>query len=263
MSLDKNDPQIKQLIKQEINRQREGLKLIPSENFVSPAVLQTLGSPLTNKYSEGYPGKRYYGGNQFIDQIETLVQERAKQLFRAEHVNVHPSPFPFTDIVTTTTHKTLRGPRGALIMCKKQFAPAIDKMVFPGMQGGPHNHQTAAIGVALQEATQPSFQEYARQIVSNAKALAASLTEEGLKLVSGGTDNHLILIDLTKTGITGQQAETALEQAGLYVNKNMIPHDPRSPLDPSGIRLGTPALTTRGFKEKDMKKNRTINQSGN
>ncbi len=372
MILKSVDPQIAFFLKKEINRQRQGLELIPSENFVSQAVLTALGSPLTNKYSEGCPGKRYYGGNQFIDQIEFLAVERAKKLFHAEHVNVqpysgspanlevyfaflqpgdkimgmnlahgghlthghkvnlsgkifnfihygvdqkthlidyneveklakkhkpkiivsgataypriihfkkfaeiakkigaisladiahvagliiggvHPSPFPFTDIVTTTTHKTLRGPRGAMIMCKKQYAPIIDKMVFPGMQGGPHNHTTAAIAVALKEASKPNFKIYAKQIVKNAKALAQSLKNQGLNLISGGTDNHLILIDLTETGITGKQAEKTLEQTGIYVNKNMIPYDSRTPFDPSGIRLGTPALTTRGFRQKDM-----------
>ncbi len=372
MTLKNIDSQIAELIQKEISRQRQGLELIPSENFVSPAVLAALGSPLTNKYSEGYSGKRYYGGNEFIDKIESLAVSRAKKLFHAEHVNVqpysgspanlevyfsflqpgdkimgmslahgghlthghkvnlsgkifnsipygvnpktqlidydevekmakkyrpkiiisgataypriiqfkkfaeiakkvgaismadishiaglivaglHPSPFPFTDIVTTTTHKTLRGPRGAMIMCKKEHAALIDKTVFPGMQGGPHNHTTAAIAVALKEASRPDFKSYAKQIIKNAKALSQSLKKQELTLVSGGTDNHLILIDLTKNGITGKQAEKILEQAGIYVNKNMIPNDSRSAFDPSGIRLGTPALTSRGFKEKDM-----------
>ncbi len=373
MNLKKVDPKIAKFIKSEINRQKEGLELIPSENFVSPAVLAALGSPLTNKYSEGYPGKRYYGGNQFIDKIESLACQRAKKLFGAEHANVqpysgspanlevyfalcnpgdkimgmslaqgghlthghkvnlsgkifnfvqygvdpkthlidydgvlklakkekpkiiisgataypriikfkkfheiaqkvgaismadiahvagliigkvHPSPFPFTDIVTTTTHKTLRGPRGAMIMCKEKFASLIDKMVFPGMQGGPHDHQTAAIAVSLKEASSASFKKYTAQVVKNARVLARTLKDEGLDLVSGGTDNHLILVDLIKTNVTGQQAEKALEKVGIYVNKNMIPYDPRTPFNPSGIRLGTPALTTRGFKEKEMK----------
>ncbi len=372
MNLIKTDPQIAGFLKKEIIRQQQGLELIPSENFVSEAVLKAMGSPLTNKYSEGYPGKRYYGGNEFIDEIETLAIERAKKLFHAEHVNIqpysgspanlevyfsllqpgdtimgmnlahgghlthghkvnlsgkifnfiqygvdpknhlidyneveklakkhkpkiilcgataypriikfkkfaeiakkvkaismadiahiagliigkmHPQPFPFIDIVTTTTHKTLRGPRGAMIMCKKEYAEVIDKGVFPGMQGGPHNHTTAAIAVALKEASQKNFQKYAQQIVKNAKALALSLKKQGLELISHGTDNHLILIDLTKTGITGKQGERALEKACIYVNKNMIPYDSRTPFNPSGIRLGTPALTTRGFKEKEM-----------
>jgi glycine hydroxymethyltransferase len=165
----------------------------------------------------------------------------------------HPSPFPFIDIVTTTTHKTLRGPRGAMIMCKQKYAEAIDKMVFPGMQGGPHNHTTAAIAVALKEASLPSFKTYAKQIIKNAKVLAQSLMDNGLNLVSGGTDNHLILVDLVKNEIKGKEAEKILEQVGIYVNKNMIPYDPGTPFNPSGIRLGTPALTTRGFKEKEMK----------
>lgn len=376
MTLKKTDPKIYRVLKAEIDRQKNGLELIPSENFVSPEVLAALGSPLTNKYSEGYPGKRYYGGNQFIDQIENLAISRAKKLFGLDkkwHVNVqpysgspanlevyfallkpgdkvmgmslahgghlthghkvnlsgkmfnfvqygvdkkthlinydklrklakkekpkiivsgataypriinfrkihqiakevgalsmadiahiaglivaklHPSPFPFIDIVTTTTHKTLRGPRGAMIICKEPLAKAIDKMVFPGMQGGPHDHTTAAMAVAFGEALKPSFKKYARQVVKNAKELAKTLKKQGFDLISGGTDNHLILIDLTKTGITGKEAEKALEEVGIYVNKNMIPYDSRTPFNPSGIRLGTPALTSRGFKEKDMK----------
>ncbi len=373
MNLKKTDPQIAKSLQKEINRQRQGLELIPSENFVSEAVLKALGSPLTNKYSEGYSGKRYYGGNQFIDEIESLAIERAKKLFNAQHVNVqpysgspanleiyfsflepgdtimgmnlahgghlthghpvnlsgrifnfiqygvdqkthlidynqveklakkykpkiiisgataypriikfkkfheiaqkvgalsmadiahiagliigkaHPSPFPFTDIITTTTHKTLRGPRGAMILCKKKYAQIIDKTVFPGMQGGPHNHTTAAIAVALKEASKPSFKTYVVQIVKNAKTLAQTLKDNGLDLVSNGTDNHLILIDLIKTNVTGKQAEKALEQVGIYVNKNMIPYDPKTPFNPSGIRLGTPALTTRGMKQTQMK----------
>ncbi len=373
MNLKKTDPQIAKSLQKEINRQRQGLELIPSENFVSEAVLKALGSPLTNKYSEGYSGKRYYGGNQFIDEIESLAIDRAKKLFNAQHVNVqpysgspanlevyfsflepgdtimgmnlahgghlthghpvnlsgrifnfiqygvdkkthlidydqveklakkykpkiiisgataypriikfkkfheiaqkvgalsmadiahiagliigkaHPSPFPFTDIITTTTHKTLRGPRGAMILCKKKHAQIIDKTVFPGMQGGPHNHTTAAIAVALKEASKPSFKTYVIQIVKNAKTLAQTLKDNGLDLVSNGTDNHLILIDLIKTNVTGKQAEKALEQVGIYVNKNMIPYDPKTPFNPSGIRLGTPALTTRGMKQTQMK----------
>ena len=165
----------------------------------------------------------------------------------------HPSPLPFTDVVTTTTHKTLRGPRGAIIMCKKKYASAIDKMVFPGMQGGPHENNIAGIAIALKEALKPNFKKYGQQVVKNAKTLAQALKNKGLNIVSGGTDNHLILIDLTNTGITGKQAENVLEKAGIYVNKNMIPYDVRNPFNPSGIRLGTPALTTCGFKEKEMK----------
>jgi glycine hydroxymethyltransferase len=367
------DPQMAEIMSREIERQKYGLELIPSENFTSPAVMAAMGSVMTNKYSEGYPHKRYYGGNQFIDQAEDLAIERAKALFGAEHVNVQPysgspanvavyvgllefgdpilgmslahgghlthghkvsfsgkayralqygvdpethlidydqvrtlarqekpkiivsgataypreidfhvfhqiaqevgavsmadiahiaglvvggvhqSPFPFTDVVTTTTHKTLRGPRGAIIMCKEQFAKDIDRAVFPGLQGGPHDHVNAAKAVAFHEAAQPEFKGYAAQIVKNAKALAEELLARGLKLVSGGTDNHLILVDLTNKEITGKQAEEALDRANITCNKNMIPFDPRTPFNPSGIRLGTPALTTRGMKEDEMK----------
>jgi len=372
-NLEKTDSKIAGFIESEEKRLQNGLELIPSENYVSKAVREALGSVLTNKYSEGYPNKRYYGGNEFIDKLELLSIERAKKLFGAEHVNVqpysgspanlevyfaflnigdkvmgmnlaqgghlthghkvnfsgknydfvqygvdektelldydkirelalkekpkiiisgataypriidfkkfqeiaeeigaihvadiahiagliaagvHPSPFPFTDVVTTTTHKTLRGPRGAMIMCKEKYAPQIDRAVFPGMQGGPHNHTTAAIGVALGEALKPDFKQYAEQTVKNAKALAKELEKQGLRLATGGTDNHLILIDLTKAGCTGKEAETALDQANITVNKNMVPFDKRSPLDPSGIRIGTPAITTRGMKEPEMK----------
>ncbi|OIO65691.1 serine hydroxymethyltransferase [Candidatus Woesearchaeota archaeon CG_4_10_14_0_2_um_filter_57_5] len=367
------DPDLAAAIDHERDRQNDGLELIPSENFVSPAVLEALGSVMTNKYSEGYPRKRYYGGNQFIDDAEELAIARAKQLFGAEHVNVQPysgspanievyfallefgdtvmgmsldqgghlthghkvnfsgrayqfvqygvdesshrldyekiralarktkpklilsgataypriidfkafaeiaeevgaismadishiaglivggvhqSPFPYTDVVTTTTHKTLRGPRGAMIMCKEQFAKAIDKAVFPGMQGGPHDHVTAAKAVAFKEALRPQFKAYAAQIVKNAQALAASLVAEGLDVVTGGTDNHLILVDLSSIGVTGKEAEVALDKANITCNKNMVPYDKRSPFDPSGIRLGTPAITTRGMVEEDMR----------
>lgn len=372
-NLNKSDPKIAGFIDSEEKRLQNGLELIPSENYVSKSVREALGSVLTNKYSEGYPEKRYYGGNEFIDQIELLAIERAKKLFGAEHVNVqpysgspanlevyfaflevgdkvmgmnlsqgghlthghkinfsgknynfvqygvdektelldydkirelalkekprliisgatayprtidfkkfqeiaeevgaihmadiahiagliatgiHPSPFPFTDVVTTTTHKTLRGPRGAMIMCKEKYAKQVDRAVFPGMQGGPHNHTTAAISVALGEALKPEFKKYAEQVVKNAKALADELKKQGLRLVSEGTDNHLILIDLTSIGCTGKEAEGALDEAGITVNKNMIPFDKRSPFNPSGIRIGTPAITTRGMKEPEMK----------
>jgi len=371
--LKKKDPEIYDLILKEKERQMEGIELIPSENLVSIAVLEALGSIATNKYSEGYPGKRYYGGNEIIDKIELLAINRAKKLFNAEHVNVQPlsgspanlavyfalmnpgdtfmglkltegghlthghkvnfsgklfnavqycldketemldydailkqakevkpklilsgytayprkidfkafreicdevnafcvadishiaglcatnvheNPVPYFDVVTTTTHKTLRGPRGAIIMCKEEFAERIDKAVFPGIQGGPHDNVTAAKAVAFNEALQPSFKEYAKQIVKNAKALAEELMALGWRLVSNGTDNHLMLVDVFSQGITGKQAEKALEEAGIYCNKNTIPFDQRSPFDPSGIRIGTPTITTRGMKEQEMK----------
>lgn len=368
--LEKFDPQIAKAIKQEIKRQQNGLTLIASENIVSEAVLEAQGSPLTNKYSEGYPGKRYYGGNEFIDICENLAIERAKALFGAEYANVQPhagsqanlaayfaflkpqdkimamslafgghlshghkinitgkfynfahygvcatghldmdeiramaivekpkmivagytaypraidfkafrsiadevnailmvdmahiaglvaggahqSPIPYADVITTTTHKTLRGPRGAMILAKSQYAEQIDKAIMPGMQGGPLEHVIAAKAVAFKEAMEPSFKIYATQIVKNAAALAKSLIEEGFNLVSGGVDNHLILIDLSNLGIAGQEAEKLLEDVGIYVNKNLIPFDTRKPMDPSGLRIGTPAITTRGFIEKD------------
>ncbi len=368
------DEEIYNSIKNEEKRQKEGIELIPSENIVSPAVMQALGSVMTNKYSEGYPGKRYYGGNEFIDVSEQLAIDRAKKLFGAEHANVqpysgspanmeayaavlepgdkvlamnlahgghlthghpvnfsgkyynfvqygvdekthlldyekireiaikekpklilsgataysriidfkkfheiaeevgaismadishisglivtglHPSPFPFTDIVMTTTHKTLRGPRGAIILCKEKYAKQIDKAVFPGMQGGPHENAIAAKAIAFKEASQPSFKKYTEQIIKNAKALAKTLIEEGFDLVSGGTDNHLILADLTKTGVTGKEAERALDKAGITCNANMVPFDTKTPFNPSGLRLGTPAITTRGMKEEEMEK---------
>lgn len=366
------DTELHEWIQKELNRQEEGLEMIPSENFVSPAVLEALGSILTNKYSEGYPGKRYYGGCQFIDGVEQLAIDRAKQLFGAEHVNVQPlsgapaniaaysallepgdtvlgmdlshgghlthghpvtysakiynfvryktnaegridlenlramaeehkpklilvgysaysreidyaavkkiaadvgaltmadiahiagliaagemnNPVPLFDVVTTTTHKTLRGPRGGMIMCKEAFAKKIDKAVFPGLQGGPHENVIAAKAVTFKEALEPSFKDYARQIKANAKVLEEELKKRDYKLMFGGTDNHLLLIDVTPKGVTGAQAEAALDKAGITVNKNMIPDDPRSPMDPSGIRLGTPALTTRGMREDEMR----------
>lgn len=386
-SLSETDIEVFNAINGEIKREDEGLELIPSENYVSKAVMQAMGSVLNNKYSEGYPGKRYYGGQEFTDIVETLAIERAKKLFNAEHVNVqpysgspanlaaylavmkpgdklmglalsqgghlthghkvsqtgklfkavqyeldpetktldydairklaekekpqvivsgytaypreidfkefaeiakdvgaysmadiahiagliaggvHPSPFPHMDIVTTTTHKTLRGPRGGMIMCKDDdrlhekyhsdskynLAQLIDRSVFPGLQGGPHMNIIAGKAVAFEEDLQPEFKEYAAQVVKNAKALADALMEYGFELVSGGTDNHLILIDLTNKGITGMQAEKALDKAGITLNKNTVPFDPRPPFDPSGIRLGTPAITTRGMKESEMK----------
>ncbi len=357
----------------EIDRINTSLELIPSENFPSKATLEALGSVFNNKYSEGYPGRRYYGGNQYIDVIENLAIERAKALFGAEHVNVQPysgspanlevylalmnpgdtfmgmalghgghlthghkvtmsgklfnavqygvnrqtelmdydeirkmalqakpkmivcgisaypreidfkafseiakevgaismadiahiaglvvagvhqSPFPYIDVVTTTTHKTLRGARGAIIMCKQQFAKEIDKTVFPGMQGGPHEHTMAAIAVSFGEALKPEFTEYGKQIISNAKTLAESLMEKGYRLVTGGTDNHLMLIDLQNKGITGKEAEKVLDAAGITTNANTIPFDTRKAFDPSGIRVGTPTVTTRGMKQAEMK----------
>jgi len=374
-ALKKNDPKIYNIIKLEEKRQKEGIELIASENYVSEPVLEAMGSILTNKYSEGYPGRRYYGGNQIIDQAENMAIDRAKKLFGAEHINVQPlsgspanlavymallnpgdkvlgfsldqgghlshghplnfsgklykiipyfvnkkteridmeeveeiamrekprmilagfsaysrnmdwkrfkkiadkvgaftfadiahiagliaggqleSPVPYFDVVSTTTHKTLRGPRGAMIMCKEAFAKAIDKAVFPGVQGGPHDHINAAKAVAFAEALKPSFKKYSAQVIKNAQALAKALQNRGYRIISGGTDNHLMLVDVFGSkGITGKEAEHALETVGISINKNMIPFDPRKPMDPSGIRLGTPAITTRGAKEKDMEK---------
>ncbi len=371
MKLSQFDPEIAQALQGELERERHGLEMIPSENFVSEAVLEALGSVATNKYAEGYPGKRYYGGCEYIDRIEALAISRAKQIFGAEHVNVQPlsgapaniavynallspgdtvlgmdlshgghlthghpvtqsaqlyrfvryktnatgaldlnelevmanqekpklilvgysaysrdidykrvkeiadkvgaitmadishiagliaggemnNPIPYIDVVTTTTHKTLRGPRGGMIMCKKEFAKAIDKSIFPGLQGGPHQNAITAKAVAFKEALEPSFKLYAQQIRKNAKVLEKELLARDYTLCFGGTDNHLLLIDVTSKGVTGAEAEKALDLAGITVNKNMIPDDPRSPMDPSGIRLGTPALTTRGFVESDM-----------
>lgn len=378
------DPEIYKSIKSELYRQQNGLEMIASENFVSEAVLETMGTPLTNKYAEGYPNKRYYGGNEFIDQCEDMARERAKKLFNAEHANVqphagsqanmeayfavlelgdtilamdlssgghlthghpvnfsgkfynvvhygvdkdtqqinmnevrkialetkpklilagasaypriidfkafreiadevkaylmvdmahiaglvaaklHPDPIPYADIVTTTTHKTLRGPRGAMILCKqedrikpddrKNLAQKIDSAVFPGMQGGPLEHIIAAKAVSFHEALQPEFIAYQKQVIANAKALEEVFKANDITMVSGGTDNHLLLLDLSNLNISGQQAETALDGVGIYTNKNMVPFDKRKPTDPSGIRLGTAALTTRGLKEEDMKK---------
>ncbi|MBM3256909.1 MAG: serine hydroxymethyltransferase [Candidatus Liptonbacteria bacterium] len=372
-SLKAQDPELASVIEEEKNRQRDGLELIASENYVSVAVLEAMGTVLTNKYSEGYPGKRYYGGNEVIDKAETLAIERAKRLFGAEHVNVQPlsgspanlavymallqpgdkvlgfsldqgghlshghplnfsgklytiipymvkkdteiidmdeveaialrekpkmilagfsaysrsmdwkrfreiadkigaftfadiahvagliagkqleSPVPYFDVVSTTTHKTLRGPRGAIIMCKEKFAKDIDRAVFPGVQGGPHDHINAAKAVAFGEALKPEFVQYAQQVIANARGFAAALMKRGYRVISGGTDNHIVLIDMFGSKqITGKEAEHALEQVNISINKNMIPYDPRKPLDPSGVRLGTPAITTRGLKESDM-----------
>ena len=370
--LEKQDPNIQAVINQELARQRDKLEMIASENFVSQAVMEAQGSVLTNKYAEGYPGKRYYGGCENVDVIETLAIERAKRLFGAEHANVqphsgsqanfgvyfallqpgdtivgmnlshgghlthgspvnvsgtyfnvvpygvdaetqqidydefrkivleakpkliiaggsaysrqidfkkmaevahevdaifmvdmahfaglvaaglHPNPVEYADIVTTTTHKTLRGPRGGLILCKEKYAKAIDKAIFPGIQGGPLMHVIAAKAVAFGEALQPEFKVYAQQIIDNAKALAAALQDKGLTIVSGGTDTHVMLVDVRSTGLTGKEAEHLLDEVGITCNKNTIPFDPASPFVTSGIRLGTPALTTRGLQVKDM-----------
>ena len=369
--LPSQDPEVYQAIKNELDRQRYGLELIPSENFVSPAVLEALGSVLTNKYSEGYPGNRYYGGCEYIDDAETLAIERAKQLFDAEHVNIQPlsgapaniavyfallkpgdtvlgmdlshgghlthghpvthmaqlynfvryktdkngnidldnlrqmamehkpkiilvgysaysreidysaiqkiadeidaltmadiahiagliaagqmnNPVPIFDVVTTTTHKTLRGPRGGMIMCKEKHAKKIDKAVFPGFQGGPHENNIAGKAVAFAEALKPEFKTYAQQIKKNAKTMEKEFATRDYNLCFGGTDNHLLLIDVTNKEVTGKQVQNALDEANITLNKNMVPDDPRSPMDPSGIRLGTPAITTRGMKEEEM-----------
>ena len=371
-NLSQFDPEIFSIIQKEKKRQEEGLEMIPSENFVSPAVLEALGSILTNKYSEGYAGNRYYGGCEFIDKVEQLAIDRAKQLFGAEHVNVQPlsgapaniavylallkpgetilgmelshgghlthgspvthmadlfhfiryktnaqglidydelrttaiehkpklilvgysaysreidyekikaiadetgsmtmadvahiagliaagqmnNPVPLFDVVTTTTHKTLRGPRGGMIMCKEKWAKVIDHSVFPGFQGGPHEHNIAAKAVAFKEALQPEFKVYAKQIMKNAKVLEEEFKKKDYTICFGQTDNHLLLINLANKGITGREAQVALDKAGITVNKNMVPDDPRSPVNPSGIRLGTPALTTRGMKEVEMR----------
>jgi glycine hydroxymethyltransferase len=368
-----NDPQVAAAIDNETRRQHEGLELIASENFVSEAVLEAAGSVFTNKYAEGYPGKRYYGGCEYADVVENLARDRAKQLFGAEHANVqphagsqanmeayaavlqpgemilglnlahgghlthghhlnfsgktykivpygvtketetidydeleklaekerpkliigggsaypriidfarmrqiadkvgalylvdmahfaglvaggaHPSPVPHAHIVTSTTHKTLRGPRSGMILSKAEFAQAIDKVVFPGMQGGPLVHIMAAKAVCFHEAMQPEFRDYARQIVANAKALAQALADEGFRIISGGTDTHLMLVDVFSRGMLGSEAEKALGDAGITVNKNAIPFDTNPPMKPSGIRVGTPALTTRGMKEAEMR----------
>jgi len=367
------DPEIASQIQQEVLRQHEGLEMIASENFVSRAVLEAAGTVFTNKYAEGYPGKRYYGGCEFADVVENLARDRAKQLFGAEHANVqphsgsqanaaaymtlcspgdtilgldlahgghlthghklnfsgklyrvvgyqvrrdtemvdydeleatavreqpkvivgggsayprqfdfvrmraiadkvgasllidmahfaglvaggvHPSPVPHAHVVTTTTHKTLRGPRAGMILCEQQFAAGIDRSVFPGQQGGPLMHIVAAKAVALGEALQPEFAEYARQTVANAKVLAEALADGGFRIISGGTDTHLMLVDVFQKGILGSEAEHALGQAGITVNKNAIPYDTNPPMKPSGIRIGTPALTTRGMKEPEMR----------
>lgn len=367
------DPEIAQAIENELNRQRSKIELIASENFVSRAVLEAQGSIMTNKYAEGYPGRRYYGGCEFVDVAENLARDRAKQLFNADHANVqphsgsqanmavymtvlkpgdtilgmnlshgghlthgspvnfsgqlyriipygvnpetgyidyeevrrlahehkpklilagasaypriidfakfaeiaqevgayfmvdmahiaglvatglHPSPVPHADFVTSTTHKTLRGPRGGLILCKKKYAKKVDKVIFPGIQGGPLMHVIAAKAVAFKEALSQEFETYCKQVLANAKALAEGLIERGFNLVSGGTDNHLMLVDLRNKGVTGKLAEEVLDEIGITCNKNTIPNDPESPFVTSGIRIGTPAITSRGMGEEEMK----------
>ncbi len=372
-NLAKTDSEVHEAVLKEINRQQNKIELIASENFVSRAVIEAMGSPLTNKYAEGYPGKRYYGGCEYVDVVETLAIERAKEVFGAEHANVqphsgaqanltvffavlnpgdtvlsmnlahgghlshgspvnisgkyfnivpygvtegenvidyeeirrvaleckpklilagasayprtidfekfsaiakevgayfmvdmahiaglvaaglHPNPVPYADFVTTTTHKTLRGPRGGLILCKEEHAKSINKALFPGIQGGPLMHVIASKAVCFKEALSDEFKAYQTQIVKNAKALSEALLAEGFKLVSGGTDNHLMLVDLTPMNITGKETENLLDEVGITVNKNAIPFDTQSPFVTSGIRIGTPAVTSRGFKEEDMK----------
>jgi glycine hydroxymethyltransferase len=373
-TIEEVDPEIAEVLRDEVRRQATGLELIPSENFVSEAVLEAMGSVLTNKYAEGYPGKRYYGGCAFVDKAEQLAIDRAKQLFGAEHVNVqphsgtqaniavymtalqpgdtvlgmnlshgghlthghplnfsgktykfvaygvtketetidydeldrmarehnpkmvvvgasaysrvidfalmariaqcvgamlfvdmahiaglvaagiHPSPVPHADFVSTTTHKTLRGPRGGLVLCRERYAKDLDRTTFPGVQGGPLMHTIAAKAVCLKEAMEPGFREYQQRVVANAKALAAGLAKRGFRIVSGGTDNHLFLVDMHSRGITGRDAQEALERAAITVNKNAIPFDPLPPAKGGGIRLGSPAVTTRGMREPEMEK---------
>lgn len=372
--LEKADPEITAAIKREINRQETKIEMIASENFVNYEIMEAAGSALTNKYAEGYPGKRYYGGCEFVDEVETMAIERAKKIFGADHANVqphcganantavyqavlepgdtvmgmdlsngghlshgspvnisgklynfvsygldpetemidfdnvrelalkhkpklivagasayprtiyadkfreiadevgailmvdmahiaglvaaglHPNPMEYADIVTSTTHKTLRGPRGGLILCKEKYAKAIDKAIFPGTQGGPLMHIIAAKAVCFKEAMEPEFKEYQKQVIANAQALARALEDKGFDLVSGGTDNHLVLVKLVNKNITGKLAENLLDEANITTNKNAIPNDPQSPFVTSGLRLGTPAMTTRGFKEDDMAK---------
>jgi len=372
MQLKTVDPEIAAVLEKELNRQRTKIELIASENFTSKAVMEVQGSVLTNKYAEGYPGKRYYGGCEYVDVAEELARQRVKKLFGAEHANVqphsgaqantavyfsilepgdtvlgmklahgghlthgspvnmsgkyynfvpygvsketgcidyeevrdqakahkpklivagasayprtidfaafreiadevgalfmvdmahiaglvaaglHPNPVPYADFVTSTTHKTLRGPRGGIILCREEYAKAIDKAIFPGIQGGPLMHVIAAKAVAFKEALEPEFKDYQQQVVKNAKSLAEKLVENGLKLVSGGTDNHLILVDVQPRELTGKETEERLDEIGITVNKNAIPFDPKPPTVTSGVRIGSPAVTTRGFKEKEM-----------
>lgn len=371
-NLKQQDPILWQIVEREMGRQQEELELIASENYVSPAVLEAMATVFTNKYSEGYPGKRYYGGNQFIDELESLAISRCKELFSAQHVNVQPlsgspanaavymaflepgdkvlglkldhgghlshghgvnfsgrlynfvqygvdsksglidmdevrrialaekpkmivagfsaysreidwqgfqnianeigaytfadiahiagliaagllaNPVPIFDVVSSTTHKTLRGPRGAIIMCKEEYAKQVDRAVFPGMQGGPHDHITAAKAVAFSEALRPEFKEYAKQVIKNAQAMVNSFIDRGYKIVSGGTDNHLFVLDLSSAGLSGKEAEQVLEKIGISTSRSTIPNDPNPPMNPSGLRLGTPAVSSRGMSESEM-----------
>ena len=373
-NLHTQDPEVLAIIKKEMKRQSEEMELIASENYVSKAVLEAMATVLNNKYSEGYPGRRYYGGNQVIDEAETLAIERAKKLFKAEHVNVQPlsgspanaavyfaflrpgdkvmglrldhgghlshghpvnfsgrlynftqyevdvatgridmervreialrekpkmivagysaysreiewrkfkkiadevgaftfadiahtagliaaeqmdNPVPFFDVVTTTTHKTLRGPRGAIIMCQRKYAKQIDRAVFPGMQGGPHEHIIAAKAVAFGEALRPEFKEYAKQVILNAKTMAEEFIRLGYRVISSGTDNHLMVVDMTAKGLAGKEAESILDRIGISVSRSTIPNDPNPPMNPSGVRFGAPAITTRGLKQEEIKK---------
>src|SRR2546421_135495 len=279
-SLQATDPEIARLVEEEERRQRETIRLIPSENYASKAVIEATGTVLTNKYSEGYPGRRYYEGQQVIDPIETLAIERAERLFGVDHANVQPYSGSVANLAVylafcepgdtvmgmalpmgghlthgwsvSITGKWLRAPRGAMLMCREEHAAALDKAVFPGLQGGPHDHITAAIAVALEEASRPQFAEYAHRIVDNARTLADELIRRGFDLISGGTDTHLILIDLTSKEVAGKVASQALDRAGLETNYNTVPFDPRKPFDPSGLRIGTPSVTTRGMGRDEM-----------
>src|SRR5205807_1047958 len=291
--LRRTDPEIARAIAQDTERQRYHVNLIASENYASRAVLEALGTPMSNKYAEGYPGKRYYGGCEFVDTSEQLAIDRAKALFGAEHANVqphagaqanmaayfaflkpgdpilamnlahgaglvagkaHPDPVPYADVVTSTTHKTLRGPRGGLILCRAAHAAQIDKAVFPGTQGGPLEHCIAAKAVCFLEASRPAFRTYAARIVENARAMAEAFLAAGYHVVSGGTDNHLVLLDVRARALTGRKAEKALDGAHIIVDKNMIPFDPEKPMTTSGIRIGTPAMTTRGMGPGEMRR---------
>src|SRR5437870_3607997 len=252
------DPAIYALIQREVERQEHGLELIASENFATMAVMEAMGTALTNKYAEGLPRKRYYGGCEVVDEVEQLAIDRAKALFGAEHVNVQPHSGAQANmaayLAVAKPGAALLGPRGGLILCREVFGKDVDKQVFPGIQGGPLEHVIAAKAVALGEALTPAFKQYAIQVVKNAQALAAALLQRGYAIVSGGTDTHLMLVDLRPKGLTGKEAQALLDRAGITVNKNTIPGDPQSPFVTSGVRIGTPAVTTRGFAEPEMLK---------